>query len=52
MDKKLNVTLFVRSTIPGITNKEIDEILSIAIEKRIDTVVFRSLRVPHGILHS
>ncbi|MEM1864582.1 MAG: radical SAM protein [Desulfurococcaceae archaeon] len=49
-DKKLNVTLFVRPIIPGITNKEIDKVLSIAIEKGIDTVVFGSLRVTHGIL--
>jgi DNA repair photolyase len=46
----LNVVLFMRPIIPGITDKEADKILELASEHGIKGVVLGSLRVTKGIL--
>lgn len=46
----LHVTLFVRPIIPGITDKEIENIISYALDYGIDGVVLGSLRITPGIL--
>lgn len=46
----LAVSLFVRPIIPGITDAELEEILSIAVESGVKSIVFGSLRVTERIL--
>jgi DNA repair photolyase len=46
----VNVTLFLRPIIPGVTDKELDDIYRMAVEAGIKTVVPGSLRVTFGII--
>jgi len=48
--KGLEVTLFIRPVIPGVTDREIEKILDKALEHGIRGVVFGSLRVTRNIL--
>lgn len=52
VEKGLNVALFVRPIIPGVTDREAERILSIALEHGIRDVVFGSLRITKRILKS
>ncbi len=46
----LHVSLFMRPIIPGITDREAEKILAIAVENKVNGVVLGSLRVTPGIL--
>ena len=49
-EKGVHVTLFLRPIIPGVTEKELDEIMRRAAEAKARAVIVGSLRVTPGIL--
>ncbi|ABM81023.1 radical SAM protein [Hyperthermus butylicus] len=50
VERGINVTLFLRPIIPGVTDRELDAILSAAARAGVRTIVPGSLRVTPGII--
>ncbi len=48
--KGLHVTLFMRPIIPGVTDREAEKIIALAVEKGANGIVLGSLRVTPGII--